>query len=174
VTGSPSCVPDTGPFVRCRSDRRAANRRGGAIIRSVSTHARLREIADQYRLDVIYAFGSRAEEARQAVAGQTGRPETGKSDLDLGVLPESGVHLDAPSRADLAAALEGVFAPARVDLAILPEASPFLALDIVTGEVLFARDPDREAEYQLFVLRRAGDLAPFERERRAIVLEGGR
>ena len=67
-----------------------------------------------------------------------------------------------------------MFVPARVDLVVLPEASPFLALDIVTGELLLARDPDREAEYQLFVLRRAGDLAPFERARRALVLEGGR
>lgn len=140
----------------------------------MSTHARLREIADRYHLDVIYAFGSRAEEARQALSARTGLSETAESDLDLGVLPQSGVHLDAPSRADLVGALEDVFAPARVDLAVLPEASPFLALDIVTGEVLFARDPDREAEYQLFVLRRAGDLAPFERERRAMVLEGGR
>jgi hypothetical protein len=105
--------------------------------------------------------------------GATGPPKTAESDLDSGELPEPGVHLDAPSRADLAAAPEDVFAPARVDLAILPEASPFPALDIVTGEVLFARDPEREAEYQLFVLRRAGDLAPFERGRRAIVLAGG-
>lgn len=140
----------------------------------MSVVERLRRIADRYRLDAIYAFGSRADEARRAVSAGIGLSEETPSDLDLGVLPEPRVHLDAAQRADLVLALEGVFAPARVDLVILPEASAFLALDIVTGELLFARHGDREAEYQLFVLRRAGDLAPFERERRAIVLGGGR
>jgi len=146
----------------------------GAIIRSVSIIEPLGRIVTDYRLDAIYAFGSRAAEARQAVAEGTGLSMENRSDLDVGVLPEPDVHLDAAQRADLASALEDVFVPARVDLVVLPEASPFLALDIVTGELLLARDPDREAEFQLFVLRRAGDLAPFERARRALVLEGGR
>jgi hypothetical protein len=30
----------------------------------------------------------------------------------------------------------------------------------------------RQAEYELHALRRAGDLAPFERERRALLLTG--
>jgi predicted nucleotidyltransferase len=146
----------------------------GAIIRSVNIRASLDRIATDYRLDAIYAFGSRAAEARGMVAAETGLFAGSRSDLDVGILPEMDVHFDAIRRAGLVSALEDVFAPARVDLVILPEASPYLALDIVTGELLLARNTDREAEYQLFVLRRAGDLAPFERERRALVLAGGR
>ena len=134
----------------------------------------LGRVADRYRLDAIYAFGSRADETQQAVLTGTRLSVEAQSDLDVGVLPAPGVHLDAAQRADLVSVLEDLFAPTRVDLVILPEASPFLALDIVSGELLCARDRDHEAEYQLFVLRRAGDLAPFERERRAIVLAGGR
>jgi predicted nucleotidyltransferase len=146
----------------------------GAIIRSGDIRASLDRIATDYGLDAIYTFGSRAAEARRVVAAEVTVSPENTSDLDVGVLPEPDIRLDATRRADLVSALEAVFAPARVDLVVLPEASPCLALDIVTGTLLLARNTDREAEYQLFVLRRAGDLAPFERERRALVLAGGR
>ncbi len=51
-----------------------------------------------------------------------------------------------------------------VDLVVLPEANPFLAAEVVRGELLFARDQIEESELQLYYLRRAGDLAPFFRE----------
>jgi hypothetical protein len=57
-------------------------------------------------------------------------------------------------------------------LVILPEAKPYLALDVVRGELLCVTDVDAEAAYQLYVLRRAADLAPLERERRRMVLAG--
>jgi hypothetical protein len=52
-----------------------------------------------------------------------------------------------------------------VDLVVLSEASAFLALEVIQGEILYEVDPDRTAEYELYVMRRAGDLALFERER---------
>ena len=97
-----------------------------------------------------------------------------RSDVDIGVLPEPGQHLDARRRVDLAVEFEGLFDGARVDLVVPPEAPAMLAAGIVSGELLVAGDHAREAEYQLYALRRGADLAPFERERRAIVLEGGR
>ena len=42
----------------------------------------------------------------------------------------------------------------------------------MSGELLCCTDPIREAEYQLFVLRRAGDLAFFARARRQQLLPG--
>ena len=61
--------------------------------------------------------------------------------------------------------LEELLGVPRVDLVILPEADAFLAAEIVRGELLYAQDLDQEAETQLYYLRRAGDLAPFFRER---------
>jgi hypothetical protein len=60
----------------------------------------------------------------------------------------------------------------RVDLVILGEADPFLALDIIRGELLYCADKDVEAEEELHVLRRAGDLAPYARERWKQILTG--
>jgi uncharacterized protein len=53
----------------------------------------------------------------------------------------------------------------QFNLVLLSEADPFLAANIIRGERLFSRDERSADEYELYVLRRAGDLAPFERER---------
>ncbi|MDP9120966.1 MAG: nucleotidyltransferase domain-containing protein [Acidobacteriota bacterium] len=58
-----------------------------------------------------------------------------------------------------------------VDLVDAGRASAFLALDIIRGERVFCADPDRCDEFELYVMRRAGDLAPFERERRRLLLQ---
>jgi hypothetical protein len=58
-----------------------------------------------------------------------------------------------------------------VDLIDAGRASAFLALDILRGERVFCADPDRCDEFELYVMRRAGDLAPFERERRRLLLQ---
>jgi hypothetical protein len=72
----------------------------------------------------------------------------------------------------LATNLEDLLDVDRVDLVVLPEAKPYLALDIVRGESLCVTDADEEARFQLYVLRRAADLAPHERERRRMILAG--
>ena len=46
----------------------------------------------------------------------------------------------------------------------------FLALDVIRGELLFCDDSHAQAEYELYVLGRAGDLAPHERARRELAL----
>lgn len=85
--------------------------------------------------------------------------------MDIGVLPEEGVRLDVREKVRLIAELEGLLEVGRVDLIVLPEASADLAFEVVQGECLFDADPDRSAEYELYVMRRAGDLAPYLRER---------
>ena len=83
------------------------------------------------------------------------------------MLPLPGRVLNTDERVALAAALEELFPAPRVDLVVLPEAPPFVALAAVSGELLYVGDRVRESHYQLFVMRRAGDLAPYERARDA-------
>jgi predicted nucleotidyltransferase len=130
------------------------------------------DLARQYNLVALYAFGSRAAEIAARVTGEMVAVVFPSSDVDIGVLPVRGHHLTAQDRVRLAIALEDVLDVERVDLVILSEASPYLALDVVCGELLCITDPDAEAAYQLYVLRRAGDLAPLERERRRMLLAG--
>ena len=66
------------------------------------------------------------------------------------MLPRVGHRLDTQQRVRLASELEEAFGGGpHVDLVVLPEASPYLALDIVQGERLCVLDTDQEAEYEL-------------------------
>jgi hypothetical protein len=51
------------------------------------------------------------------------------------------------------------------------QAGAFLALDIVRGERIFTRDATDTDRFELSVLRRAGDLVPFERQRQRLLLD---
>lgn len=127
---------------------------------------RLGDIAQQFGLSSVYVFGSRARE----VAERDARPLEGTADVDIGVQAHPGRTLGTRDRVRLAAELEDLLGAPRVDLVVLAEAEPFLALEVIRGELLYCADPDAQAEDELFVLRRAGDLEPYERERRRAIL----
>lgn len=130
----------------------------------------LRQLCLEYNLVAIYAFGSRAKEIYARVVGRPEATEHPNSDVDIGVVPVRGRHLLAREKVAIAIALEDAFDVGRVDLVVVPDARPFLAAEIVRGELLYVTDADAEAKFQLYVLRRANDLAPFEIERRRMIL----
>lgn len=133
---------------------------------------RLCDILERFKLAELYVFGSRAQEVASKLGKGQFLLDSTHSDLDIGVRsPEHS--LSAQSRVDLTIELEDLFDVPRVDLVVLEEASAFLALDVIRGELLCARDLDEQARYELFVLRRAGDLLPFQREREKMVLREG-
>ena len=135
----------------------------------------LERIADRYALRDVYVFGSRAGEIAARLSGRDPVEGPRDSDVDIAVQPREGATLDAAARSDLAAELEDLLDVARVDLIVLSEAPPFVAFDVVAGELLHTSDALAQAEHELYVLRRAGDLAPLERERiRLIISEGAR
>jgi predicted nucleotidyltransferase len=148
----------------------AAYRLDRTVRNQAEIHDALCALAQEYGLAVVYAFGSRAAEVAARVAGEDVEADHPLSDVDIGVLPGRAFLVE--ERVGLMQALEDLFGVARVDLVILPEAPPYLALDVVRGELLYIADVDVEAEYQLYVLRRAGDLAPFERARLRMILAG--
>jgi predicted nucleotidyltransferase len=132
----------------------------------------LREIAEKYEVQLVYAFGSRTLEIARHVRKGTPLRTDRQSDVDIGILCSKRRILTARERARMALELEDRFGVHRVDLVILNEADPFLALEVIRGEILYSKDPDEEAEYELYVMRRGGDLAPYERERRRLILSG--
>ena len=118
---------------------------------------RLRAVAEREPLvRALYAFGSRID--------GSARPD---SDLDLGVLYASPQPLE--TTVVLEEALDRATS-AAVDLTDVSRAGAFLALAIVRGERIYAREPTAADHFDLYVLRRAGDLLPFERARRALLL----
>ena len=125
---------------------------------------------------MLYAYGSRA---RQALCwlhrGST--LADGPNDLDLAVSGGFDRRYTLAEKVAVASAFSGLFDFEAVDLADMAEVDPFVAANIVRGERLYCSDRLYADELDLYILRRAGDLAPFERERLAhiesTVLAGG-
>jgi predicted nucleotidyltransferase len=132
-----------------------------------STLARL---CQESRVDILYAFGSRAREVQEWLEGKRASLPASPADVDVGVKPAQGVRLSIHDKVRLALALEDLWGVTRVDLVSLPDADPFVAANVIRGERLYVRDSYEADEYDLYVLRRAGDLAPLERERMALIL----
>ena len=101
-------------------------------------------------------------EARDFVAGMIGRMSPGSSDLDIGVA--TARRLTVQEKVEIAVFFEDLFGVPRTDIVVISEAPIALAFRIVTGELLYAQDPTCEAEYQLYIMRMAADLAPYEKE----------
>ncbi len=130
---------------------------------------RLAALCARYSIQSLYAFGSRAFEARELVDGARKALATSASDLDLAVRGGSRGRVSVREKVQIAIDMEELFHVSRVDLVLLDEADPFLAANVIRGERLFSRDALAEDEYELYVLRRAGDLAPLERERLSMI-----
>ena len=121
------------------------------------TAAAIRGVAEaESRIVAIYLFGSLADGTA-----------TLESDVDLGVLFDR--PFGVASRAWLEARFSHVL-DKNVDLVDVGTCDAFLALSVIRGERLYCTDLDRCDEFDLYVMRRAGDLEPFERQRRRMLL----
>jgi uncharacterized protein len=131
----------------------------------------LTRIAERYRLSAIYVFGSRAGEVAASIRRGSAILAKSGRDVDIALLPEERVELSVREKVRIALELEELFHVSRVDLVVLPEADPFLAANAIRGERIYCRDEYAADEYDLFILRRAGDLIPLERERIRLIME---
>ena len=131
----------------------------------------LADLCRRYQIEILYVFGSRAAEVRAWFLGQFDALPPGPADIDIGVKPAREAPFSVREKVDLASALEELMGVTRVDLVSFRDADPFVAANIVRGERLFTQDNYLADEYDLYILRRAGDLAPLERERIALILE---
>ena len=132
----------------------------------------LSKMADRFSLDFIYAFGSNAKKLAALLDKETSRVRIRtSSDVDIGVKPTSGKRLTIKEKVNLTLELENLFSVNKVDLVVIPEADPFLAANIIRGERIYSRDQFQADEYDLYILRRAGDLIPLERERLSLIMK---
>ena len=131
----------------------------------------LNEIAVKFDLDIIYTFGSHAKEVLEWIEGKVSTFSVAPlSDVDIGVKTSLKIGFSVKEKVNLALALEDLFAVNRVDLVVIPETDPFLAANIIRGERIYSKDEHEADEYDLYILRRAGDLVPLERERIDLIM----
>jgi predicted nucleotidyltransferase len=129
----------------------------------------IERLCKKYHVKALYVFGSRARELFQVIQKDNISLSASQSDLDIGVLTPSLFSID--DKVNLTYELEDLFGVAKVDLFVLQEVDAFLAANIIRGERVYAEDEYLADEYDLFVLRRAGDLAELERQRLAMILQ---
>ncbi len=137
-------------------------------MKCMDAQKQIEQLCREYGVNIIYVFGSRAEEVQALVAGSIAALAPGESDVDIALLTAAPLSLE--QKVHFAQALEDLLNVERVDLVTLADADPFLAANAIRGNRLFAPDPYLADEYDLYVLRRAGDLAFLERERMALIL----
>ena len=129
---------------------------------------KISKIASKYRLQIIYAFGSRAREVFDMMEGRISHLSSTPSDLDIGVKPEKLLTIE--EKVEIAIFFEDLFDLPRVDVVVVPEAPILLAFQILTGEILYRQDQTYEAEYQLYIMRRAAELIPYERIKQKMIM----
>lgn len=134
---------------------------------------KLHTLCAQFGIDILYVFGSRAREIDGLLRGEERKPGPRGADVDLGIVPAEKRRIDLREQVKFTKVMEDLLQVDRVDLIILPAVSPFLAIEAIRGELLYAADGLREAEYELYILRQVGDMAHFERERRKQILDEG-
>jgi predicted nucleotidyltransferase len=125
----------------------------------------LENLCRQAGVAILYVFGSRADEVREWLLEPQRQLARGPSDIDIGVLLRPNPLWSVRDTVQLMQDLEELFGVSRADLVLLESADPFVAANVIRGHRLFAADEHAADEYDLFVLRRAGDLIPLERER---------
>ena len=130
---------------------------------------KLKKICRRYSIDTIYAFGSRGMELKLFAAGAGDIDRSKVSDFDVAVKIAPQKSLSVREKSQLTIDLEELFQLTKLDLVVINEADPFLAANIIRGERIFCRDEYLADQYELYVLRRAGDLIPLERERLQII-----
>lgn len=133
--------------------------------------AQLEDICRKKGVSILYAFGSRVREVQHWLEEGAPLSRQNPSDVDIAALPRRNLRWTVADKVQLAISLEDLFDCPRVDLISLREADPHVAADAVCGERLYAEDSYQADEYDLYVLRRAGDLLPLLREWQALALE---
>jgi predicted nucleotidyltransferase len=123
---------------------------------SIAQHMQqLRQIFTEHGVVLAYLFGSQAE-------GKAGP----RSDVDIAVL--LGPHVAREQwfqvQLDLMGALMSLFHRDDVDVAILNQATPVLAHEVVrSGQILYEARPGIRADFELATLRRYVDTEPLRR-----------
>jgi len=131
----------------------------------VSRIANLEATCREHGLLAVYLFGSRADDGLAVLRGAAVAREG--SDLDVGVVFTDGV--DVGRLPVLQIALEDIFEPLRVDLVPLQRVDALFQFSAVDGHRVAVTDTTRADLFELYVMRRAAEALPFERERERLL-----
>ena len=130
----------------------------------------INEIAEKYKISLIYLFGSQAELGERYLHGEDIKPEP-YSDLDIAVLFEEIPENIIKTYGELYRDLCFVFEPFEIDLVFMHEQDSLFQYEIIKGIRIYAKDEDFADEYEELIMKKASDLSFKQKEFIKDVLE---
>ncbi len=129
----------------------------------MSKKGKLKKIAEDNNINLIYLFGSKIEKGITLLEGKAVAANDQLEDLDIGLvmkneLPEPEYLPALYSR--LYNQLSPIFKPLRLDLVLLQEQHSVFQAEAVYGICIYAKSKDLQEEYEESVLRKAADFRP--------------
>lgn len=136
----------------------------------------LQRTARRFNAQLVYLFGSRADQGLAYLRGEEdapGRESDPLADLDVGVYLGPYLPARAEDRLELYTelwrALQDIFAPFAVDLVLLDETHSVFQAGALAGHCIYAASEGARDDYEERILARAADFRPvleaFYRER---------
>lgn len=115
----------------------------------------IEKLCKEFQLKFLVLFGSQA-------SGKTHK----KSDVDIGIYPENGVH----DLAELEQKLASIFHTSHIDLVNLKEAGPLLQKEVaLKGNILYEKEKASFSLFQMYAVSAYYDFQPYLKLREKVV-----
>lgn len=121
------------------------------------------EIAEKYKISMIYLFGSQAEAGKRYIDGYEVSSEP-YSDLDVAVYFEELPDNPILTYGELYRDFSILFEPFEIDLVFMHEQDSLFQYEIIKGIRIYAKDENFADEYEELIMRKASDLAFKQKE----------
>ena len=121
----------------------------------------LERVCETFGLLAVYLFGSRADDGLRLLQGEEVSREG--SDLDIGVVFRHSSP-DFHRLSTLQVQFEDLFHPLRVDVVPLQRVDALFQFSAIDGHRIAATDPFAADSYELWVMNRAEELLPIQRQ----------
>lgn len=129
----------------------------------MSKIGKLKIIAEENSIILIYLFGSMVDKGITHLEGETVTAGDQLEDLDIGIILKEGLpdpELLPALYSRLYNQISSVFEPLRVDLVLLQEQHSVFQAEAVYGKCIYAKSKELQEEYEESVLRKAADFRP--------------
>lgn len=117
----------------------------------------IKNIAEQYGCDMIYLFGSQADNGGRYLRGESEALEP-SSDLDIAVcfeIPPLDIYKIYGS---LYKVFSEIFEPFKVDIVFMYEVDTLFQYEVIKGIRIYVKDADRADQFEEGVIKRTEDL----------------
>ena len=117
----------------------------------------IRSLAGKYGIVLIYLFGSKTEEGKRYLKGESIIPQE-YSDLDISIAFENAPSDPMKIHGALYKELSDIFEPFHIDLLFLHEVDPIFQYEIIKGSRIYEKDEYYADDIEEMIMKKAEDL----------------